>query len=325
MRLDPSDRDRNALEAARRYYIDNATTPQLAKEFDVSRSTISRWLTLARNQGWVRIEIAEMPEHSDVSAQSLVERFALRSAVSVPVVNRGEALSLVARRAEAEVRRLVHDEFTIGIAWGTTMAALAGVLSPAPASRCVVVQLNGAGTVNDLGLAYAEDILGRFSRTWDARELAFPVPAFFDHASTRDALWRERSINRVREYQRSCDVAIFSIGSAVADVPSRVYEAGYLDDEDLGELRAEGVVGDIATNFFRRDGSHGEIRLNRRASGIPLDELVRIPVRLGVVSGLGKAEALAAALRGGFLTHLVADAPLMAAVAELTGEVGSNR
>lgn len=315
---EPNDRDRNALEAARRYYIDNVSTPELAAQFNVSRSTVSRWISLARERGWVRIQIDDPHEHAGSAAEAVVSRFGLQKAVAVPARGKKDTLAVVASRAAVELNQLVQGDMIIGIAWGTTMSAIASRVRRLDSARSVVVQLNGAGTVEDLGIGYVEDILGRFVDAWGATGVVFPVPAFFDYSATRDALWNERSINRVREMQRNCDLAVFSVGSALADVPSRVYGSGYLAAEDVDELRCDGVVGDIATYFFRSDGSHEGIPLNSRASGLPIDQLTQIPMRMCVASGVGKAEAVAAALRGGYVTHLVADEELLARVVELS-------
>ncbi len=314
---EPTNRDRKALEAARRYYIDDVSTPDLAAEFNVSRSTVSRWISMARDRGWVRIQIDDPLEHAGSAAEAVAIRFGLRKAVAVPGGGTTDTLEIVARRAAVELNQLVQGDMVIGIAWGTTMSAIASRVRRLDSARSVVVQLNGAGTVEDLGTGYVEDILGRFADAWSATGVVFPVPAFFDHAATRDALWNERSINRVREMQRNCDLAVFSVGSARADVPSRVYGSGYLGTEDVQELRRDGVVGDIATYFFRSDGSHEGISLNNRASGLPIDQLTQIPTRMCVVSGVGKAEAVAAALRGGYVTHLVADDRLLSKVLEI--------
>ena len=64
------------------------------------------------------------------------------------------------------------------------------------------------------------------------------------------------------------DVVLFGIGAPFAEVPSHVYSGGYLDESDLREPPAlSSVVGDVATVFFREDGSTSDITLNERASG----------------------------------------------------------
>ena len=149
--------------------------------------------------------------------------------------------------------------------------------------------------------------MSRFAQAYDAESLLFPVPAFFDYAETREALWRERSIARVREMQLQCGLAVFGVGSVAGGLPSHVYSSGYLDDEARAELSRDHVVGDVCTVLLRQDGSWADIALNTRASGPTPLQLRRIPRRLGVVAGVGKARALVAALRAQVMTDLVVD------------------
>ena len=77
----------------------------------------------------------------------------------------------------------------------------------------------------------------------------------------------ERSMRRVLDMQSHLDIALFGVGSPFADIPSHVYIGGYLEPEDYQTLSEHGVVGDVATVFFRADGSTDGIELNARATG----------------------------------------------------------
>ncbi len=82
----------------------------------------------------------------------------------------------------------------------------------------------------------------------------FPVPAFFDLAETKEALWRERSVTSgrlrrlIRQMSRSLESARFLLDS------HRVYSRGFPDDE-IAHAQEDGVVGDVCTVLLREDGS----------------------------------------------------------------------
>jgi hypothetical protein len=63
------------------------------------------------------------------------------------------------------------------------------------------------------------------------------------------------------------DILLYSIGAVQAGVPSHVYSSGDLEERDLEELREQEVVGDIATVFFRADGSYADIPLTLEPAG----------------------------------------------------------
>lgn len=142
------------------------------------------------------------------------------------------------------------------------------------------------------------------------------MPAFFDNPDTREAMWQERSTRRVLGYQAKMDIAVFSLGSPAAEVPSRVYVGGYLSREDYRSLREDGAIGDVATVFFRADGSWRDIRLNARATGPGIDRLRRVPRRVCVVSGVTKLGSLQAAIAAGTITDVVLDETLARELAE---------
>lgn len=102
-------------------------------------------------------------------------------------------------------------------------------------------------------------------------------------------------------------MAIFGVGSVGAGIPSHVYSGGYLDEGDLEILAQNRVVGDVATVFFRADGSHSDIVLNERSTGPDLGLLAQVQRRICVVSGDSKINGLRGALAAGLATDLILD------------------
>jgi DNA-binding transcriptional regulator LsrR (DeoR family) len=286
------------------------TTAAIAEEMGTSRATVSRLLSYAMDNGLVEIRIHDPGESSRSLAQQLRERHGLKAIQVVPVApNAGaaEALQRVATHAAAYVGSLVVPGTVLGLAWGTTVAEIAGSLLPKLVRDVEVVQLNGSGTGVEFGNTFGESLVARFAQNFGARAHSFPVPAFFDHADTRSALWRERSIQALRRLQDRASVVLFSIG--VKESGSHVHTGGYLSRQEAQQLQKDGVAGDIATVFFRDDGSWRDVPLNARSSGPDLDRFRRAPHSVCVVAGPGKVAALQAALRGGFVNDLVIDEP----------------
>lgn len=299
----------DAVQAARLYYFHDMTMAAIAREMVVSRSTVSRLISQARAAGLVEIRITAPQGRGPALEQALAQAHGVRAHV-VPVaegMSELDRLDKVAMFAARLLGSFFDSDMVLGIAWGTTLSAVSRHLAPKRTYNAHVVQLNGAGNTRTTGISYASDIIRSFAHAYGARPQEFPVPAFFDFPETRELLWRERSILRVLELQRRMDVAVFSIGAVDGRVPSHVYSAGYLEDGDITALRADDVVGDIATVFYRADGSFDGIALNERASGPGLDSLRSVPRRVCVISGEAKLAGVRGALAGGLLTDLVID------------------
>lgn len=204
----------------------------------------------------------------------------------------------------------------VGVAWGTTMSEVSAALPSRTVPGLTVVQLNGATDPMEEGTS-AGEMLSRIAGALRARSVAFPVPAFFDHVETREAMWSERSVRRVLALVGRARLAVFGVGSLEGSLPSQVYEGGHLSSADRAVVRREKVVGDVCTVMLRGDGSWRDIDLNARATGPTPAQLARIPRRLCVVAGVAKAPALLAALRARVATDLVVDDATARAVLDL--------
>ncbi|SDK47085.1 DNA-binding transcriptional regulator LsrR, DeoR family [Cryobacterium psychrotolerans] len=304
-----SDRTRDALTASQLYYLQDLTMEAIAQELHTSRSSVSRLLSHARATGLVDIQIRSPLDAPSRLEQEIQARYGVTAHV-VPVSDRANDVDRLERVALSVARILgqyFDSNMIMGIAWGSTMSAISRHITPKPTHNSQIVQLNGAGNMSTTGLGYASEILGRFGNAFGAHVQQFPVPAFFDDPLTRQALWRERSMARLIEMQGRMDVALFGLGSPFSEVPSHVYAGGYLDPDDFDALNRDGVVGDVATVFFRADGSTGGIPLNERGTGPDFAVLQRTPRRICVVSGNSKLPSLRGALCADLITDLFLD------------------
>lgn len=301
----------NAIRAARMYYYQGMTSGAIAREMNLSRSSISRLISFAKEEGYVDIRILDPIEQPMVLEKEITAYYPIPKAYVVPVpdiVGEAEWLERVAQYTAKYLNTLFDSNMILGVAWGTTLSAISRYLLPKATHNSQIVQLNGAGNTRTMGIEYASEIIMRFAASFQARAHLFPVPTFFDYASTKNALWKERSIQRILQLQEKTDLLLFSIGAVNAGVPSHVYAGGYLEEKDLDEIKKNRIIGDIATVFFREDGSFENISLNQRASGPNLN-LFRKKHSVCVVSGLAKVKGLHAALKGGFIKELIIDEP----------------
>ncbi|MCU1515440.1 MAG: transcriptional regulator [Pseudarthrobacter sp.] len=323
--MSPS-RHSDALRAAQMYYLQDLTMDAIARELRTSRSTVSRLLSAARDSGLVQIQIRNPMDTGPELEGMIRDRYSVDAHV-VPVLetlNEAETLDRVARQAARTIGPLVDSNAIIGVAWGSTVSAVSRHLTRKITHDSVIVQLNGAGNMHTTGITYASDIMRRFGSAYGARVEQFPVPAFFDHAATKTAMWNERSVQRVLELQSRMGIAIFGVGSVDADFPSHVYAGGYLDENDLRVLASSDVVGDVATVFFRGDGSSDGIVLNERSTGPALEELKQVRRRICVVSGESKINGIRGALAAGLATDLIVDEATARHLVGIDGAAGGN-
>ncbi|MGO1318903.1 MAG: sugar-binding transcriptional regulator [Galactobacter sp.] len=306
------------LAVARGYYEEQRTMDALAKDWNVSRSTVSRALAEARERGIVEIRLHDPTHGVRDLGRALSKYFNVRFTVVPTIVGDSaeQELDRVAGVAAQSISSMFTSGQVLGVAWGTTVRAVSHRLTRQPLTGSTVVQLNGAGSPTSTGQDYAANILQRFARAFDADVQSFPVPAFFDDPVTREHLWKERSISRILDLQSRMNMLVAGIGSMTASVTSHLYDGDFLDKEDYALIEREAVVGDLATRFFRADGTHDSIPLNARSTGPTFETIQGVPIRLGVAHGRGKVAGLHGALNAGLFTHIIVDESAARALAD---------
>ena len=349
-----------AYEAASMYYVQGETMEVIAHHLRVSRSTVSRLLARARQEGVVRVTLVQpggagslegrmtqafgVRTHIVPVREGTTEIHRLQQVASVAAAHMVDLIEALAEQAgnggpqaqdpagsggEGSVQGRGSGGVVVGVAWGTTMSEVSAALPSRSVPGLTVVQLNGASDPVREGPS-AGELLSRMRLSLGARTISFPVPAFFDHVATREAMWSERSVKRVLAVTRRASLAVFGVGALDAlngALPSQVYEGGHLTARDQAVLRRQEVVGDVCTVLLRSDGSWRDVTLNARATGPTPAQLSRIPRRLCVAAGTGKARALLAALRARTATDLVVDDATARAVLELAearGQAGGG-
>ena len=243
---------------------------------------------------------------------ALADGFGLRDVVvvDVPAAPTEHGSDPLARervaRSAADYLASVRPHGTIGVSWGRTMLELAGQLRPGWTEASEIVQLNGA-TSRSARPTRANEIVERFGLTTGASIRLMAAPAIVGSAELRRALERDPSVGETLEAARSAPTAIFGLG--VLSFDSVHIESGNLSEMELAALREAGAVGDVLGRFLAEDGRVAFPELDRRTVGLPLEELARKELAIGLAAGVGRGPIALAALRARCLNVLVTDEP----------------
>lgn len=291
---------------ARMYYLDGLGQSEIANIRGVSRSTVSRLLTTARERGIVRISVDEFdPRDRDLEAR-LVDRFGLRQAVVIRGMG-GTPASIrraVGYFAAPVLAGWIGNQQLVGLAGGRTLGELVHnleprVRGPGPA----IVQLMGTIGSNP-GRIDASELSRTLARRFQGTFLTLNAPAFAQSQRARDLFLSHDEIRSIWSAFDSLDLALVGVGSLEE---SAIVERGVLTDAVYAELRAAGAVGEMCGRFFDDRGRECVSEMRDRVVSIGLDALRRCDDVAAVVSGPTRARALRAAIRGGILKSIVID------------------
>lgn len=299
-------------EVARLYYVEGHTQEEISRRVGGSRSNVSRMLKEARARGLVEIRVRSPLGTVAGLEDALAGRMGLKECLVLstsdgegPGTASGEVPARIGALAARSLQRYIVEGGIVGLGWSSTVYH--HVVRSAhlrPTRDVSVVQLMGSvgDSVPELNGMH---IASRMAAALGASAHYLHAPMLVADAGVRDALLRDRSIEETLELARHADVTLVGVGAV--DREASQYRTGYLDDADLEYIRGRGAVGDVCGSYFARDGTLCPVEMNERTVALDFESLVRVPTRIGVSWGVGKALANVGAVRSGALNVLITD------------------
>ncbi|MDF2371434.1 MAG: sugar-binding transcriptional regulator [Rhizobiaceae bacterium] len=291
------------LRAAWLYYYENRNQNEIAEEFGVSRATVVNYLQQARERGLVEIRLDSAAFNRQRISVELCRKYGLQESVVIP----GTEISLtgVAVGAARRLPDLLAPGDILGVAWGMTIFKLSESLTPRIIDNMTVVQM--VGSMASPYVFAAESCSTNIAHKLGARVANFYAPALLSSTQAAHLLKQEPIIRSQFDLLGRINKALFAVGSCEDN--SHVVESGIASLADLEDYKARGAVGVICGRFIDARGEHIVGPLDDRMIGITPDALRGLSVGMLVSNGFDKVAGMHAAMLGGYVTHLVTDAP----------------
>ena len=291
------------IEVAWLYYHDGLNQKDIAETLGISRATVVNYLAEAREKELIRITLAAPAFTTHRLAVELCDRFGLTAAYVVPDegADTEDQFARVTRGAALWLPDLLAAGDNLGVAWGRTVFDLAEALETTRTEDMTVLQLVGS-MATPYGFT-AEACSTRLAQRLGARCLNLHAPAILSSVELAQAL-REEPIIRIQlDEIEKLNKRLFSVGTIKPD--SHIMSAGLTSMADLDHYVRRGAAGVICGRFVDGEGRAIDGPMEDRMIGIPLERLVGLPMGILVTPGHDKLAATMAAIRGGYVTHLV--------------------
>jgi DNA-binding transcriptional regulator LsrR (DeoR family) len=288
-------------QAARMYYLEDATQNDIASRLGVSRPTVSRLVSEARRAGLVRIEVVDPFQDETVAlAERLQVVLGLRAVHLAPVTHPATlGTDLAAPLATAvEGMGLVPGDAVL-MSSGSTVYQIAHTGMPRMPGIQLVPTVGGQADPN------------RWFQTNEitraAAERSGAIPAFLfaqalPSAAMRASLDEDPAFQHVIGLWGRAKGAILGVGPPTAT--RRSLARGIPVDGAV----ASRAAGDVCLNFYAPDGSAMEFPGSDRMVRTSREVLAAVPHAVGVAVGAAKVPSIIGAVRAGLVNELVSDA-----------------
>ncbi len=318
-RTDPDEQLELLAQVAELYYKSGLDQTEIAQRTGYSRSMISRLLTQAVKQKVVEFHIYHPLNRCLDLEQTMQQTFGLKE---VRVLARGamdytEMLSKLGKLAARLVDEYLQNQTTVGVSWGTAVAATINALRPKPCTSINVIQIIGSYGTPDPEVD-GHELARKLARILGGKYAILPAPLVVGSEVMRNALLADPRVKQILNGARSMQLALVGIGSVEAGLSSLV-RAGYITKQHVRELAQAGAVGDVCAINFDGAGNLVDTPLSRRIVGIDARTLQMVPTKVGVAGGEEKAPAIFGAVRGKFVNALVTDESAAIEMLKLAG------
>lgn len=309
--------DRFLIKVAELYYHDGLSQQEIAKKLHTSRTSISRALIQARNEGYVQIRI-QYPEQSNLGLErELEEKYGLTEAlVAVPAYDQSSDQE-VAFQAVDYTLRVLKKNMVLGMTWGRAMHGFVEQLAQDERLRSLsfrnvkIVPFLGTPGITQIdswdATTYSNTLATKVGNLLHCASYNLSAPMYVDGEKEKELIEGIDEISKVLRMAETADMALIGIGSMQKD--SSIIKAGIRTEEEYKELMQKGAVGEIVGRIYDKNGQTVDEDLQRKMIGISLDKIAKIPVRVGISYGKDKIEAIKGAIAGGLVNVLVTDVP----------------
>ncbi len=296
------------IRVVKKYYLLEMKQDEIARNENVSKSTVCRLINKAREFGFVRFVLNFPPVHVEEMEQKLKDHFHLKHVYVAEAMSSADderlTLSNVAEGFSQYLNTIVSDGDIIGVSWGKTMTFISEHLIPAEKKDMIIVQLNG-GVSNRNVSTFADQIVINFAENFKASWFILQAPSFVDDSHIAGILKQDSRIKEIFALMNKANIVVFTVGNV--DESSVLVQAGYFTEEEYRNLREKGFIGDICSRYFKKDGTRAAGELYDRVIGISLEEIKQKEHSICIAVGKHKAESILAALKGGFINTLFTD------------------
>lgn len=307
--------DRRILvKVAQMYYDEGATQSEIAEKIGISRSLVSKCLTKARELGIVEIIIHDDQHHQYRNLERKLERlYNLREVVCIESVGQESSKKQLGEAVSEYLLRVIKDGQIIGFSSGTTLYEVAKTMNSSQwyPSASVVPLVGGMG--NERVDIHSNNIVAKVGTALHAKYELLHVPVMVDTKEAKEVLIRQPSIHCTLHLAEQSNIAVVGIGGRPED---STMVKSYLGTDHQEITNDNEIVGDICYNFINKFGKSVENSWNERVITIELEKLKKIPLIIGVASGLEKVQAIKAALEGRLIHVLITDEATGNALAE---------
>ena len=303
-----------ASQVAHMYYDLGMLQPEIADKLFFSRSKISRLLKAAKDFGIVEINVRQVFDRARLVEDKLKSTFGLKDAVVITCFEGGDSDSgfhAVTDFAADYASDIIKGSQIIGLTNGATIQEMFRKLTRKNNCYLNVLQLMGSFS-NIYMHAESRELISMLLDVYPGIGHYLNAPLYVSDPHVHDYLLAEPSNKMVFDMMKKCSIIFTGIGNLNIQENCKWYT--YQTEKHFNELVKNKAVGSICAQYYDIEGCRVDSEWNDNCIAMPLSEIRRNKMTIGVASGSDRVDAILGALRGKLINVLISDSETATAV-----------
>lgn len=301
------ERRRLLAKVAYLYFVEGKSQTEISVELDIYRTTISRMISKAKEEGIVNIEIVDYNDEIFALEDYVQSKYGLKRIEIID--NQGletdkQLSDAISKRAASLVRHVIKEKDIVGLSWGSTLSEMVEKLEVKTLKNVSFCPL--AGGPSHINTKYhVNTLVYEMSRVLHGQTTFINSTVVQETEQVAFGVLRSKYFQELLMLWSEIDVAIVGIGGDLAYNTSQWRDL--LTPADYDQLRKEAAVGEVCCRFFNEEGKPVHNQLQKRIIGFTLDQLGKVPKSIAIAYGDHKAQAILATIKKNYINHLVTD------------------
>lgn len=296
------------IEIAQMYYEQKMTQEEISKKLGIYRTTISRYLNMAEQEGIVSFAINYHLCETFLLEKNLKQIFNLQHVIVIneaPNDDLETKLALMGKAASIYIKSIVKGGDIIGLSWGSSLAAMIDEMDESSTPHNILCIPMVGGPAGKLDSRYhVNTLVYKMASKFKASSLLMDFPAILEELFLRDAIMKSKHYQQIAHYWDKLSIAVFGIGSfEIAD--TSIWYEFYGANDKVQSLQQDKIAGDICSRFFNLQGQPVQTTISEHIINISLNNLKKAKHRIGIAQSPEKVDAIIAAMNGHYLNTLI--------------------
>ncbi|MFZ7120386.1 MAG: sugar-binding transcriptional regulator [Eubacteriaceae bacterium] len=296
------------VRCSKMYYEESMKQEDIAVKLGISKATVSRILNTAKSMGIVKITVENPYPKEHIEIEKILEKkFQLKEVIiaDIQTEDEDELRREIGKEAARYLQRVLKQDMLIGVASGTTLAAIPEFVDNNRNNQFTFVPIvGGNGQCN--AEIQSNTIALNFARAFKANYKILHAPAMVEKLESKKAFIEDPGIKSVLSLTEKLDVALVGIGSSTSKSTVTMV-AEFITSDELVEMKKRGAIADVCNIFIDENGNEEKFSTNKRVISIRMDSLKRTPLTIAVAGNMLKADAIVGVMKTKLVDVLVTD------------------